>query len=290
MRNTLLLQIAAPLMIDLNDQDAVDQVKKWFVGPRHPMAAVNDKFWQPVIVATNNSFNDTAALIADYHGKGVQWARSLLAEAIANRIRSQPSTMSGHLIDQLHDVRLSTWCIVELASNARWTFGMPSSLRKDIDTVRAMISIPSIFSMKRQLRAYSVEWNNAKSTEWAGSPYIPYRSGDRTAYVQLSEYVRKNYGTGTNVIDAFVWLRIVSRLRHLTFGAYGYDVLAYALMPPDGNEPHVSSSCVAFAYAFAFDSFLRDPPTTPEQLALMLQPGWEAAREVLISALFTYLE
>lgn len=296
MKPNLLLQIAAPLMIDPSDTDAVEQVRQWFSdGSAHlSNKALGNEFWKPVIAATSNGFNDTARVLSEYRGSnavGASWSRFVLAESITQRLRRTPARECGSMIDRLEDGLLATWCVLQLASQAKWPTpqGMPADVRATIDLVRSFFE-QSRYSVLRLLSKHATEVLRSRYDRLQLKD-TQHRWGKRRANVPLTFYLRNQYGENNRaLLDAYVALNALRQTHDgLSFGEYGEDVIleAFTATPPV-RKNMVVRAVKAFAFAHAFESILRTPPENMQQLDAMLAPGFEAAREVIIEALFTY--
>lgn len=304
------LVCAAPIFVNLDDKERVEQAAKAFNGDLVSAEAADDTFWKPFLAA-RNSFDKMANAIAEEQGWGLDDSRRMLAVAMGAYMDSVAPESASYLIQSTEDDRLLQWCVSQLARFATWKDGPYE--------IGALKLIESAESYVRSYRYGKEEGNRSLlySEDWPTKVqlFLDNMSMDRqtTALVggtldDFSQYAIEAYGrpylrevrTGIFPFDpeASSFMMIGSTGPELTYLAWSGPLIGQDEESPDPMQyvtmPYLAWATRIFAYGYVMDKLIKyagasgGQYVTEKGLKAVLRKGYIRAREVLKEALITY--
>lgn len=283
---TLLLVIAAPLLVPSGDQDRLEQAgmfvakeleaEVWNESAKVPKGMLDDTFWAPAIEA-RRSFEDMAFVISNNLGWGLESSRRVLAEGIKEYITSpQRSSLlvRASVIDNLGDPRLSRWCLLALAKSMQEK-GQPSKETADdfIDLADRYVRTGD----KKLLQTRSLKDPSIIDDIETRQETFDVFEDATWKYEEFAlEYLR----------DAIEELDPEFAMQSL-FGAPALELAWLSWQADFVKMKPVQLAARIFAYGMAYKQQIDDLPVDNRALQKTLNPGYERAIELFVEALFT---
>lgn len=310
-RSSLFLICAAPIFVDLDDKDRVEQAARAFQSSIVDPKVVNDTFWNPFLAA-KNSFDKMAIAIAEEHGWGLDYSRRMLAVAMgAYMDRWAPDHAIG-LISSIQDDRLVQWCAAQLARAAPQT--------KEKTSVDAAMSL--VEATEDYVRTFRLgeDYGNdstltkriSKSGSNLASKIVEIRQNSVNNGEIGADDIRRLSGMTNDQIvslraalrrfdyDGSFWIMLGAPRAELSVLAWGGPLTGQDEDSPDPvgmiSIPYIEWMYNIFAYGYALDDMVKyannilgeNFEDARQQLEKIVRYGYIRAREVLKEALLTY--